>query len=267
LTDDVVVASKRGATAWLTINRPAERNALSNEVLAGLRSGVQDAKVDPAVRALVVTGGGDRAFCAGGDLSQMSTSTRDMAAHEGRSQLAGLFKDLWSLGKPTVARVKGFALAGGCGLAAACDFVVATESSIFGIPEVRVGLWPYMITAPLLHCMPARTLLQLMLTGERFDAAKAAQLGIVSHLVPDDQLDEQVDDLLAALMRTSPESVALGRTTFYTLVDESLDLRLQTLQAMLTVNLDMPDAREGLAAFAEKRDPRWVADTTKQSVS
>lgn len=266
MSNDSVIVAPRGPALWLTINRPEQHNALSNEVLAGLRAGVRQAKADTAVRVVVITGAGDRSFCAGGDLSQMSAAERDMAAHEGRSQLAGLFKDLWTLGKPTVARVRGYALAGGCGLASACDFVVATESSTFGVPEVNVGLWPYMITAPLLHCMPPRTLLRLMLTGRRFDAAEAVGFGIVSDLVPDQELDARVATLVDALVRTSPESVALGRTTFYNIVDSQLDLRLQTLQSMLTVNLDMPDAREGLSAFNEKRPPRWVVEALETHV-
>jgi enoyl-CoA hydratase/carnithine racemase len=258
MTKDVVIVARRGAAAWVTINRPAQHNALSNEVLAGLRAAVAQVRGDRDARALVLTGAGDRAFCAGGDLSQMQASRRDMESHEGRSQLAALFKDLWALGKPTVARVQGYALAGGCGLAAACDFVVASESATFGIPEVKVGLWPYMITAPLLHCMPPRAVLRLMLTGDRFDAATAARLGVVSHLVPPGRLDAAVDELVASFERSSPEAIALGRTAFYTVTGADLDLRMQMLQAMLTVNLDMPDAREGLAAFAERRDPNWV---------
>ena len=260
MSGDAVVVTRRGAALWLTIDRPEQHNALSNVVLAGLRRGVKTARDDSAVRVLVITGAGDRAFSAGGDLSQMSAAEKDMAAHEGRSQLAALFKDLWTLGKPTVARVRGYALAGGCGLASACDFVVASESSTFGIPEVSVGLWPYMITAPLLHCMPARTLLRLMLTGRRFDAREALELGIVSDLVADGDVDARVDELVQSLVRTSPQSVALGRTTFYNVVDSQLDLRLQALQSMLTVNLDMSDAQEGLAAFNEKREPRWVVE-------
>jgi enoyl-CoA hydratase/carnithine racemase len=256
---DAVIVARRGTAACLTINRPAQHNALSNEVLAGLRAAVRDAKSDPDVRSVVITGAGDRSFSAGGDLSQMSSSERNLETHEGRSQLAGLFKDMWTLGKPTVARVRGYALAGGCGLAAACDFVAATETSTFGIPEVRLGLWPYMITVPLLHCMPARALLRLMLTGRRFPAAEAARLGIVSDLVADNELDQRVDELVETLAQISPDAVALGRTTFYSVADTMLDLKLQTLQAMLTVSLDMPDAREGLAAFAENRPPSWAA--------
>lgn len=257
---DSVIVTRRGSALWLVINRPEQRNALSNQVLAGLRAGVTAAKADPSVRAVVITGAGDRSFCAGGDLSQMSTAQKNLESHEGRSQLAGLFKDLWSLGKPTIARVHGYALAGGCGLASACDFVVATEDSTFGIPEVNVGLWPYMITAPLLQCMSPRALLRLMLTGRRFSAAEAEKLGIVSDLVAAEDLDSRVDELVTAMVRVSPEAVALGRTTFYNVVEPQVDLKLQTLQAMLTVGLDMDDAREGLAAFGEKRPPRWVAE-------
>lgn len=257
---DSVIVARRGPAIRLTINRPDQHNALSNEVLAALRAGVAEAKADASVRAVVITGAGDRAFCAGGDLSQMSGAEKNLASHEGRSQLAGIFKDLWTLGKPTIARVQGYALAGGCGLAAACDFVVATDTSTFGIPEVNVGLWPYMITAPLLHCMPPRVLLRLMLTGRRLGAEEAERLGIVSDLVTVEDLDRRVDELVDAMVRISPEAVALGRTTFYNVVEPQVELKLQTLQAMLTVGLEMADAREGLAAFGEKRPPRWVTE-------
>jgi enoyl-CoA hydratase len=256
---DAVIVARRGSAACLTINRAAQHNALSNEVLAALRAGMRGAKSDPDVRSVVITGAGERSFCAGGDLSQMSSSQRNLETHEGRSQLAALFKDMWTLGKPTVARVRGYALAGGCGLAAACDFVVATETSTFGVPEVRLGLWPYMVTVPLLYCMPPRALLRLMLTGRRFPASEAARLGIVSDLVADSELDQRVDELTEDLARISPDAAALGRTTFYSVADPMLDLKLQTLQAMLTVGLDMPDAREGLAAFAENRPAAWAA--------
>jgi enoyl-CoA hydratase len=257
MTGDCVLVDRRGPAWVVTINRPQQRNALSSEVLAGLRDALQAAKRTVEVRAVVITGAGGRAFCAGGDLSQMSDGPRSLASHEGRSQLAGLFTDMWTLGKPTIARVSGYALAGGCGLAAACDFVVATRTSTFGIPEAQVGLWPYMITAPLLQCMPPRTLLRLMLTGRRFDAEEATRLGIVSDLVDEDGLDTRVAELVETITRTSPEAVSLGRTSFYRVADPDLELKLQTLQAMLTVTLDLPDAREGLTAFAEKRSPQW----------
>jgi enoyl-CoA hydratase len=252
-----VLYEVRDRAAFITINRPQARNALSNQVIALLTDGVRQAKSDPAVRVVVLAGAGDRAFCAGGDLAQMAAGGDEFSAHLGRSGLGALFGDLWELGKPTIARVQGYALAGGCGLAAACDFTVASSNAVFGIPEVRVGLWPYMVTIPLLHAMPPRQVLQLMLTGERFDAGRARELGLVHTVVAPERLDEEVTALVRRLSAAAPQAVALGRTAFYAAVNSGFETRMQMLQAMLTVGLSMPDAREGLAAFAEKRPASW----------
>ena len=137
-------------------------------------------KADPAARVLVLTGAGDRAFCAGADLTAMAAGAGHLATHDSRGDLAGLFGELWDLGKPTIARVRGFALAGGMGLALACDLVVAADDAVFGTPEIDVGLWPYMITVPLLRSMPPKKALELMMTGRRVDAAEALRIGFVN---------------------------------------------------------------------------------------
>jgi enoyl-CoA hydratase len=247
----------RGPAAWLTIDRPERRNALSNAVLAELRDGIRKAREDEAVRVVVVTGAGTEAFCAGGDLQEMDSDADAYEAHAGRSQLAGLFRDMWGMGKPTIARVDGFALAGGFGVALACDFVIASTNAQFGVPEVKVGLWPYMITVPLIRAMPPKTALQLMLTGRRVDAEEGMRLGFVTQLVAPEELDDATARLVDELADVSPQATALGRTAFYNVVDHEPELRLRMLEQALTVNLEMPDAKEGLAAFGEKRRPRW----------
>jgi enoyl-CoA hydratase len=256
----VVMYELRGSAAFVTINRPDARNALSNDVIGALREGLLTAKADPAVRSVVLAGAGDRAFCAGGDLAQMARPGDELEAHLGRSLLGEVFATLWELGKPTIARVQGYALAGGCGLAAACDFVVASDAAVFGVPEVGVGLWPYMITAPLLHVLSPKQVLQLMLTGRRIDAQEALSMGLATYVVPPDELDARVSELVDELARAAPQAVTLGRTAFYAAVNTGNEARMQMLKAMLTVGLGMPDAREGLAAFAEKREPQWRAD-------
>jgi len=256
---DLAPLTRVGRTGYLTINRADAKNALSNAVLAGLREGVAKVKADPDIRVLVLRGAGDEAFCAGGDLREMGSRPQSaFDSHLGRGNLACLFRDLWDLGKPTVARVAGFALAGGFGLAAACDFIVAADNAVFGVPEINVGLWPYMITVPLLHWMTPKQALDLMLTGRRIHAEEALSRGMVSRLVPLAELDSTVESLSATLQRAAPQSVALGRTAFYSVANHDLDSRLRMLEAMLTVNLGVEDAREGLAAFAEKRAPAWL---------
>ncbi len=251
--------------ATLTIDRPARRNALSWDVVTQLRRHVGQAHDDPAVRVLVVTGAGDVAFCAGADLGGMrdevdpATGRRPdpVLLHDARGELAGLFEDLYALGKPTIARVFGYCLAGGFGLALACDLVVASDDAVFATPEIDVGLWPYMITVPLTRSMPPKRALELMMTGRRLDAATADEWGLLTRVVPAEQLDEAVAELAATLASKPATAMRLGRDSFYAVWDHSASDALALLHPMLGVAADVDDAVEGVAAFMEKRPPAW----------
>jgi enoyl-CoA hydratase/carnithine racemase len=243
--------------ARITINRPDRRNALSWAVVRELRAACAAAKDDAAVQAVVLTGAGDKAFCAGADLSGMAAGAGYVELHDARGELAHLFRDLYGLGKPTIARVRGYALAGGFGLALACDLLVAAEDAVFGVPEVDVGLWPHLITVPLIRSMPPKKALELMLTGRRIDAAEADRLGVVNQVVPVDRLDAAVDELAATLTAKSPAVLKLGRDAFYAVWDQDVDTSLKLLHPLLTVTASTEDAAEGIAAFEEKRAPVW----------
>ena len=180
--------------ATVTINRPDRRNALSWTVMTELRGAIAAAKADRDVHVVVITGAGDRAFSAGADLSGMAEGAGFADLHDARGELARLFRDVWELGKPTIARVRGFALAGGFGVALMCDFVIAAEDAQFGTPEIDVGLWPMMITVPLMRSMPPKKALELMLTGRRVGAAEAERIGFVNSVVPVAELDAAVDE-------------------------------------------------------------------------
>ena len=246
------------AAARITINRPDRRNAMSWEVMRGLRQALAEAKADQEVRVVVLQGAGDQAFCAGADLGGMAGGESGfLALHESRGVLASIFEDLWSLGKPTVARVQGWALAGGFGLALACDMVVASERARFGAPEINVGLWPHMITVPLVRSMPPKKALELMLTGRQVGAAEAERLGFVNRVVAHEDLDGAVDELVAELASKSPAVMKLGRSGFYSVWDMEAQEALTHLHALLTLNTQTEDAAEGIAAFLEKRPPRW----------
>ena len=164
----------------------------------------------------MLTGAGDKAFCAGADLTGIAENEGAAAAHDGRGLLADLFRDMWALGKPIVARVRGYALAGGFGLACACDLVVAADDAQFGTPEINVGLWPYMITVPLAAVDAAEE-------GARADDDRPAGrrrtrpsgIGFVQRVVPVDELDAAVDELAAELASKSPPIMKLGRDSFY----------------------------------------------------
>lgn len=244
--------------ATITINRPERRNALSWDVIAQIRSALAEAKADDAVRVVVITGSGEKAFCAGADLGNMAAGASFTELHEGRGGLKELFKEMYALGKPTIARVHGFALAGGFGLALVCDLVIAADNAIFGTPEIDVGLWPYMITVPLTRSMPPKKALELMLTGRRVDATEAERIGFVNRVVPRDELDIAVAELAATLAAKPSAIVKLGRDSFYDVWDLSAAEALAQLHPLLTVTTLTDDAEEGLAAFAEKRSPKWT---------
>ncbi|SNR92086.1 Enoyl-CoA hydratase/carnithine racemase [Haloechinothrix alba] len=249
--------NRSGHIVTLTIDRPERRNSMTFETLASLRDGVLRAKAEDGVRVIVITGAGERAFCAGADLGGVRGAEIDSeAAHEARGHLADLFRTMWSAGVPTIAKVRGYALAGGLGLAMACDIVVAAESAVFGAPEVAVGLWPYMITVPLLRSMPPKIVLELMMSGRRVDTTEARRIGFVNEVVSAAELDLTVDRIAAQ----SPAAIRLGRSTFYRVLGSQPEEALALLQAMLSVATGTDDAKEGTAAFAEKRKPVWKDD-------
>ncbi|MDP1793748.1 MAG: enoyl-CoA hydratase-related protein [Acidimicrobiales bacterium] len=243
--------------ATLTLNRPERRNALSWDVIAQLRARLAEAKADAAVHVVVVTGAGDKAFCAGADLGNMADGASFLELHEGRGGLAELFKEMYALGKPTIARVHGYALAGGFGLALVCDLVIAADNAVFGTPEIDVGLWPYMITVPLTRSMQPKKALELMMTGRRVDAAEAERIGFVNRVVPLADLDAAVAEVAQSLVGKPSAILKLGRDSFYEVWDRSADDALALLHPLLTLTTLTDDAQEGIAAFSEKRPPQW----------
>ncbi|MEY2450177.1 MAG: hypothetical protein QOH79_3653 [Acidimicrobiaceae bacterium] len=243
--------------ATITINRPERRNALSWTVMSELREAFEAAKANRDVRVVVLTGAGDKAFCAGADLTGMRADAGWAEVHDGRGELARLFRSMWELGKPIVARVRGYALAGGFGLCLACDVVIAADDAQFGTPEIDVGLWPFMITVPLMRSMPPKIALELMMTGRRVRADEAQRIGFVNRVVPVEELDIAVAEVTATLASKSPAIMKLGRDSFYAVWDQPAEEALRLLHSMLTITSATEDAAEGIAAFAEKRAPQW----------
>ncbi len=254
---EVVRYEVEGAVGRVTIDRPERRNALSYQVMSELLEAFEAARTDEAVRVVVLTGAGEKAFCAGADLGGIGSNVGPAGVHESRRQVASLFQALWGLGKPTIARVRGYCLAGGFGLALACDFVIAADDATFGTPEINIGLWPYMITVPILRSMPPKKALELMTTGRRITAAEADRIGFLNRVVPVAELNAAVDELAATLASKSPVVMRWGRDSFYRALDMGGDEALDYLHAMLTVTTYTEDSAEGLAAFAEKREPLW----------
>lgn len=242
--------------ARLTINRPERRNALSWEVVRAIREALALAKDDDEVRVVVLTGAGEKAFCAGADLGSMAGEDI-LSLHSERGQLAGLFEDLWGLGKPTIAEVRGYALAGGFALALACDLVVASDDAVFGAPEIDVGLWPFMAMVPFVRSMPPKVALELMLTGRRVDAVEAQRIGFTTRTVAAARLADEVAELGAQLAAKAPRALKLGRDAFYNALDLPAHEALAMLHPLLSVVASGEEATEGITAFTEKRPPNW----------
>lgn len=242
--------------ATVTINDPKRRNPISVETMTGLLDATRRAVEDTSVQVIVYTGAGEEAFSAGGDLSGSFVDDA-IGLHRSRGVFADLIRLMWRGGKPTVARVNGHALAGGFGLAVACDVTICVDDAKLGTTEIKVGLWPMMITAVLARDMPRKAILEMMLTGRTIDAQEAHRLGAVSRVVARSELDAVVDETVAALTAASPATLLLGRDLFYGVTGGGLDIALDRLQLGLTEVAMTEDASEGIDAFLEKRDPKW----------
>lgn len=256
MSEEVVVSTTEGAVTTITIDRPDRRNAIDPAVVTGLREALEGADSDADVHAVVLTGRGDKAFCAGGDLGGMNAGSR-VGEHFARADVGTLFDEMRASRLPIVARVNGHALAGGFGLMLACDLVVATADAEFGTPEINIGLWPFMITAVIQRDLPRKVALELMLTGRRMGAEEAARWGFVNRVVARSELDEAVTEVTAALTSKSSLITALGKRSFYRAEDMSHTEALEYLAGMLTVCLESEDTVEGVTAFLQKRAPVW----------
>jgi enoyl-CoA hydratase/carnithine racemase len=258
-TSERVVRQERDGSAMvLTIDRPEARNALTPQVLTELVAGLEAATGDPGVRVVVLTGAGDRAFCAGADLA--SGLTADASAvdqHRQRGLLRDLFAATEALDKPLVGRINGHALAGGFGVALACDLLVAADDAMFGTPEVKVGLWPFVISALVVEHVGPKRALELMMTGQRLTAEQAREWGFVNRVVPRTELDAAVAELVAELAAGAPLALALGRRAFHETRAMDPHSAMAYLHGMLDLAVQTEDVAEGIAAFFGKREPQW----------
>jgi len=253
----VITYSVEDGVATVTIDDPERRNSLSLAVMAELTEGVASAGVDETVRVIVLTGAGEEAFSAGGDLSGGFVDS-PLPDHQARGILADLFRAMRSCPKPIIGRINGVALGGGFGVAAACDITIAADHAKFGTPEINLGLWPMMISTVLLPLAPRKQLLEMMLAGRIIDAAKAREMGLVTRVVPADDLDAAVGETATSLASKSPAALALGKSSFYAMDGMDIDTALDYLHIGLTATSFTDDAREGVQAFLDKRDPEWT---------
>ncbi len=259
MTDAPVLIERRGPTLWLTINRPDRRNALNETVVTTIAGAIRQAMAENEARAIVLTGAGDKVFCAGGDLAPSADGAPfSVDPSRPRNFIVDLLQLVETCPIPIIARVNGHALAGGFGLVCACDMVVAVDTANFGTPESKIGLFPMMIMPHLMRVVPPRRLMEMCITGEPLSAPEALAAGIVNHLAAPAELDARLDWLLDRVVTRSPTAIRLGKQGFQAMRDMALRDALEYAQLMLPMMAQTQDAREGFAAFREKRQPAWT---------
>ena len=247
-----ILVESLGHVVTLTFNRPEKKNPLSQQAINELLWALDDAEADGEVRVVVLTGAGN-AFSAGADLKGMSSDRG--TGLEKKGEFDDLLRRLSHFSKPIVARIPGYVMGGAMGIVACCHVAVACESAILATPEIKRGLFPMMIMAVLRRVVRERHLVPLMLLGERVSAERAREIGLLTDVVPDDALDTSVDALTEKLARQSPTAMRMGLQAFRKQQDMSVDEALPYLRDQLYAILQTEDAKEGLAAFFEKRPP------------
>ena len=249
-----LLEEQRGPVLWLTINREERRNAISPGVVAGMGEALARANRDRAVRAIVITGAGSKAFCAGADLQSGKSFKFDYS--EPQVGFANLFRQAKQSTVPLIARINGACMAGGMGIMGMCDMVVASRQAIFGLPEVKVGLFPAQVLSVIGNLLPRRVLAEMCLTGEPITAEQALAYNLVNHVV--DDLDAGVQWLLNRMLDKSPAAIRRGLYTMKKIEAMAFEESMAFTESQIGLFALTEDAAEGQLAFREKRKPVWT---------
>ncbi len=248
--EPLVRLTAEGGIATVTLDSPHNRNALSGRLVAELRETLTRVLADDAARVIVLTGTGP-VFCAGADLKEQS-------AGGAPPDVPGLLTLIWDSPKPVVARLNGPARAGGLGLVTACDIAVAPDTATFAFSEVRLGVAPAMIAVTCLRRMDPRAAAEYFLTGEVFDARRAQEIGLLNRAVPAEELDATVDHYTGMLRRGAPEALAVAKSLPRVVPGLTVEEGFARMAELSAERFASAEAREGIAAFLEKRDPSWL---------
>ncbi len=256
MSEALVHVAVTGRVATVTLDSPANRNALSRALMTGLEEGLDAALADDRARLIVLTGTGP-VFCSGADLNEMSG--RDEAGRgPGPERLAAILKRIWYSPKPVIARVAGPARAGGLGLVAACDIAVSVDGATFAFSEVRIGVIPAIISVVILPKLGLTKGMELFLTGDTFDAGEAVRLGLLNAAVPADQLDECIGRYASSILQGAPGALAGCKRLVREVPGMGIDAAFALTSELSAAYFASEEAREGMTARAQKRRPRWA---------
>ena len=254
-----ILTERRGSALWITINREDRRNAMNKTVLAGIQEAIVG--LDPATRAVVLTGAGRKAFCAGADLSG-GTGTFILGLDEPTTDFGQLARRVRELGVPLIGRINGDCVAGGMALMGLCDLIVVADHARFGLPEAKVGVFPMQVLVFLRSIIGARHINEMCLTGELISAARAYEIGIANQVVPFEELDAKLDALLDKLALMSPVALRRGKYAIAAMERMAFPEAMAFAETLISVTSLTADATEGLAAFNERRKPRWQQENS-----
>jgi enoyl-CoA hydratase/carnithine racemase len=259
--EPVLLREDRGAVAWLTLNRPAQRNSLSEALMTALTDELARVGADRAIRAVVIAANGT-VFSSGHDLKELTAHRGD--ADRGRAyfqkimrQCSAMMQAIVRLPKPVIARVHGVATAAGCQLVASCDLAIAGEHVKFATPGVNIGLFCSTPMVALSRNVSRKHAMEMLLTGEMIDAARAAEIGLINRVVPDAELDVEIERLTSNIVSKSALTVSIGKEAFYEQIEKGLSDAYDYASEVMVKNMLARDAEEGIGAFIEKRDPKW----------
>ena len=256
MSEEVVHLEVAGGVATITLDSPANRNALSRALMGGLEACLESALNDDAARLIVLTHTGP-VFCSGADLKELRGGGPS-GGPAGPGGLVTILKTIWRSPKPVIARVGGPTRAGGIGLIAACDMAVAVEDAPFAFSEVRIGLIPAIISVVVLPKLGVTKGMELFLTGETFDGTEAARLGLLNAAVPAAQLDETVDSYVASVLKGAPGALSGCKRLVREVPGMTLDDAFAQTSEWTAEYFASEEALEGMTAFAQKRPPRWA---------
>ncbi len=254
---ETILVERRETIGIIKLNRPKQRNALGTQLITDIIRALHGFDNDPEVSVIVIMSNLPRVFSAGRDLAEGS-ATDILKQREVSSGPPQLWLALRSLRKVVIAAVNGYALAGGTGLAACCDLVVAAEDAVFGLPEINVGLFPFTIGPTMVRNIASlKKCLELCVTGDRFSAQEAESIGLVNKVVPPDRLEAATMELAQKIASKSPTTLQIGKQFFYNMLDMEFTQATKYATEMLTIVATSEDGKEGQRAFIEKREPKW----------